>query len=113
MDKSQLVKLLEISVAYLSAEDAIIKILKLCSYAGKALGGIVNDRRLPVEIRQQAIFYSGEVGFLTTAKALRNLVQRTRKTTAKPGLITTRKKHLDEEALLPFAEAALVKLEGS
>jgi HEAT repeat protein len=113
IDKSQLVKLMEVSVAYLAAEEAIVNILRLCSYAGKVLGGIVNDRKLPVEIRQQAIFYAGEVGFLSAKGAIRNLVQRIRKSKSKLGLIPLRKKYLDEETLLPFAEAALGKLEGS
>ena len=113
IEKNQLVKLLEVSVAFLAAEEPIVSILRLCSYAGKVLGGIVNDRKLPVEIRQQAIFFSGEVGFLSAKRAIRYLVQRNRKAKARPGLISVRKKHLDEEALIPFAEAALGKLEGS
>jgi hypothetical protein len=113
LDQSQLVKLLEVSVGYLAAEKVIGNILKLCSYAGKALGGIVNDRKLPVEIRQQAIFYCGEVGFLNSALAIKNLIQRIQKNKARAGLIPSRKKHLDEEHLLPFAVAALGKLEGS
>ncbi len=113
MDKDQLVKLLEVSVAYLAAEEAIINLLKLCSFAGKALGGIVNDRKLPVEIRQQAIFYCGEVGFLSTSRVIKNLIQRIQKDNAKPGLIRTRRKHHNEEQLLPYAVAALGKLEGS
>ena len=112
IDQSQLVKLLEVSVAYLAAEDAIIGILRLCSYAGKVLGGIVNDRKLPVEIRQHAIYYAGEVGFISAAAAIRALIQRLRKAKSKPGLITVRRRTLEEETLLPFAEAALGKLEG-
>jgi HEAT repeat protein len=112
IDKGQLIKLLEVSVAYLAAEEAIVRILQLCSYAGKVLGGIVNDRKLPLELRQQAIFMCGEVGFLSTAEAIRNLIQRVDKTRTRTGLIAARKKYLDEEALLPFAEAALAKLEG-
>ncbi len=113
MDKGGLIKLLEIASAYIAAEEAIKTILKLCSFAGKGLGGIVNDRRLPVEIRQQAIHFSGEVGFLNTDTAIRNLIQRIEKYRAKSGSNTTRKKYLDEEALYPFAVAALAKLGGS
>ena len=113
LDKGQLIKILEVSAAYLSAEEAITSILKLCSYAGKVLGGIVNDRKLPVEIRQQAIHYCGEVGFLNTGTVIRNLIQRIEKNRARPGLTTSRKKHLDEESLIPYAVTALGKLEGS
>ena len=113
MDKSQLIKLLEVSAAYLAAESALTNILKLCSYAGKALGGIVNDRKLPVEIRQQAIYFCGEVGFLNTVDVIRNLIQRIEKNRANPGQSATRKKHLDEESLAPYAVTALAKLEGT
>jgi hypothetical protein len=113
LEKEQLIKLLEVSVGYLAAEESIVNILKLCSYAGKALGGIVNDRKLPVEVRQQAIYFCGEVGFLSTETAIRNLIQRIGKEKARPGLIPTRRKHLDEKRLLPFAVAALTKLEES
>lgn len=113
LEKQQLIKLLEVAEAYLAAEGAITSILKLCSYAGKGLGGIVNDRRLPVEIRQQAIHFCGEVGFLTTVTVIQNLIQRVEKNRSKPGLIKSRKKHLDEESLFPYAVTALGKLEGS
>lgn len=113
LEKEQLIKLMEVSVKYLAAEDPLVNILKLCSYAGKALGGIVNDRKLPVEIRQQAIYFCGEVGFLNTATAIRNLIRRVGKDKAKSGLNLTRKKHQDEGKLLPYAVAALSKLEGS
>ena len=113
MDKGQLIKLLEVSARYLSAEEALVNILKLCSYAGDVLDGIVNDRKQPVEIRQQAIHYCGEVGFLSTEATIANLIQRIEKNKVKSGLITSRKKHLDEESLIPYAISALAKLEIS
>ena len=113
LDKGQLIKLLEVSAGYLTAEDALTKILKLCSNAGKALGGIVNDRKLPVEIRQQAVHFCGDVGFLNTVDVIRNLMQRIEKNRARPGLGASRKKQLDEESLAPYAITALAKLEGT
>lgn len=110
IDKDQLVKLLEVSVQYLSAEEALVQILKLCSYAGKALGGIVNDRKLPVEIRQQAIHFCGEVGFMNSITGIRNLIQRVEKNRSKAGKLISRKKYLDEERLIPYAVTALGKL---
>jgi hypothetical protein len=113
LDQEQLIKLLEVAVRYLAAEEAIVNIMKLCSYAGKALGGIVNDRKLPVEIREQALYFCGEVGYLNTKISIRNLIQRIEKDRTRAGLMTPRKKHLDEERLFPFAVTALGKLEGS
>lgn len=113
MDRGQLIRLLEVSAGFLAAEEAVARILTLCSYAGNDLGGIVNDRKLPVEIRQQALFYCGEIGFLTAATAIRNLIQRIEKGRKRPGPTASRRKHLDEESLFSFAAAALSKLEGS
>ncbi len=113
LDKSQLVKMLEVAARYLAAEDAIVNVLKLCSYAGNALDGIVNDRKLPVEIRQQAINFCGEVGFLSTTTAIRNLIRRIEKDRERTGQVLRRKKHLDEEKLFPYAVTALAKLESS
>jgi hypothetical protein len=110
IDKEELIKLLEVSVQYLAAEKALVRILKLCSYAGKALGGIVNDRTLPVEIRQQAIHFCGEVGFLSSVTGIRNLIQRVEKNKTKAGKLISRKKYLDEESLIPYAVTALGKL---
>ena len=111
-DQAQLIKLLEVSVMYLSSEEALIQIFRLCSYAGKALSGIVNDRSLPAEIRQQAIHYCGEVGFLSSITGIRNLINRVEKNRLKAGPLISRKKHLDEESLIPYAVTALGKLEG-
>lgn len=113
LDKSQLVKILEVAARYLAAEESIVNLLKLCSYAGNVLDGIVNDRKLPVEIRQQAINYCGEVGFISTASAIRNLVRRIEKDRNRTGQVLRRKKHLDEEKLFPYAVTALSKLENS
>lgn len=113
LEKSQLVKILEVADRYLAAEEAIVNLLKLCSYAGNTLDGIVNDRKLPVEIRQQAINFCGEVGFLSTATAIRNLILRIEKDRERTGQVLRRKKHLDEEKLFPYAVTALAKLESS
>jgi hypothetical protein len=113
LDKSQLVMILEVADRYLAAEESIIRILKLCSYAGNVLDGIVNDRKLPVEIRQQAISFCGDVGFLSTATAIRNLIQRIERERDRTGQVLRRKKYLDEEKLFPYAVTALAKLESS
>jgi len=112
MDKSQLIRLLEVSDSYLTAERAIRNILKLSSYAGVGLSGIVNDRKLPVSVRQQAVFYCGEVGYLNSRPTLQNLVQRVDKSRTRPGGGHERKKSRDEEILYPFVISALEKLKS-
>lgn len=76
------------------------------------MGGIVNDRKLPVEIRQQALNFCGAVGFLSAEAAIRNLLQRIEKERNRTtGQFPRRKKHHDEEQLFPYAVTALAKLE--
>lgn len=107
----QLIKLLEVSDKYLTSVKAISAILNMISYAGKSLSGIVNDRKQQVILRQQAIFYCGEVGFLYTKPTLQNLVQRVEKARNRSGdVISERKKARDEEYLYPYAISALEKL---
>jgi len=112
MGKIQLIRILEVSDSYLTAERAIRNILKLSSYAGVGLSGIVNDRKLSVSVRQQAVFYCGEVGYLNSRPTLQNLVQRVDKSRTRPGGGHERKKSRDEEILYPFVISALEKLKS-
>ncbi len=112
MGKIQLIRLLEVSDCYLTAERAIRNILKLSSYAGVGLSGIVNDRKLPVSLRQQAVFFCGEIGYLSSRTTLQNFVQRVDKSRTRPGGGHERKKSRDEEFLYPFVISALEKLKS-
>jgi len=110
MDKFQLIRLLEVSDSYLAAESAIKSILKLSSYAGSVLSGIVNDWKLPISIRQQAVFYCGEGGYLNSRPTLQNLIQRVEKTRNRSGGRSERKKSREDEFLYPYVVSALEKL---
>jgi len=112
MERIQLIRMLEVSDRYLTAERAIRNILKLSSYAGVVLNGIVNDRKLPVSLRQQAVFYCGAVGYLSSKTTLQNFVQRVDKSRTRPGGGHERKKSRDEEFLYPFVISALEKLKS-
>ncbi|MCJ7716321.1 MAG: HEAT repeat domain-containing protein [Anaerolineales bacterium] len=112
MEKDQLIKLLEVSAQYLSAEKSLLNILKLYSYAGRYLSGILNDRKQPFPIRQQAIFFSGEVGYLETKQALQNFIHRVDKIKSKQGSSSELKKNLGEEKLYNFAVSALDKMKS-
>jgi hypothetical protein len=108
LTRFQIEKILEVSSRYLAADWAVKNIFKLCSYAGNILSGIVNDRKQPVQIRQQAINYCGELGFLDSKTALENLVRRVEK--ARNSFQSTRSRS-DEDQLYIFAQAAVAKLE--
>jgi len=110
LNKEQILDLLEVSERYLSAEESLIEIFKLCSYAGNVLSGIVNDRKISLGIRQKATYFCGEAGFLETITTLKALVMRIEKGKQVLHRSTLRKKAQDERQLYPFAVAALEKL---
>lgn len=107
----QYVMLLEVSAAYLAGEEAVGNILRVSSFAGRFLRGIVNNRKLPVDIRQQAVFFCGEIGFLDTAATLKNLVERIEKHRDRAGIKPGSRAKTDQEALYLQAVSALSKLE--
>ena len=110
LNKEQILDLLEVSEQYLSAEESLIEIFKLCSYAGNVVSGIVNDRKIPLGIRQKAIYFCGEAGFLETTSILQVLVMRIEKRNQVLRKFPLRKNTRDENQLYPYAVAALEKL---
>jgi len=114
LNTEQILDLLEVSEQYLSAEESLIGIFRLASYAGNRLSGIVNDRKNPLGIRQKAIYFCGEAGYLETRTTLKGLVSRIENRNQRPTRSPVRKKAMDENQLYPYAVAALEKLsEGS
>jgi len=112
INREQILDLLEVAVQYLSAEQSLIELFKLCSYAGNILNGIVNDRKLPVQVRQSAIYFCGEVGFLDTITTLKGLVSRIEKRDDDSGKTAERKRVRDENEMYSYAVIALEKLES-
>ncbi len=114
LNTEQILDLLEVSEQYLSAEESLIGIFRLASYAGNRLSGIVNDRKKPLGIRQKAIYFCGEIGFLEASTTLKVLISKIEKRNQMLRRSPIRKKTLDENQLYPYAVAALEKLsEGS
>ena len=112
INRDQILDLLAVAVQYLSAEQSLIELFKLCSYAGDILNGIVNDRKLPVSIRQSAIYFCGEVGFLDTITTLQGMVNRIEKRDMIQRKAVDRKRIKDEDELYSYAVTALEKLES-
>ena len=106
----QVIRLLEVSERYLAAENAILNIFKISSYAGDLLSGIVNDRKLPVSIRQQAIFFGGEAGFLELVPVFQNLIHRIGKNRERVGRNLADKLIKEEDLLYSSIVVALGKL---
>ncbi len=112
INRDQILDLLAVAVQYLSAEQSLIELFKLCSYAGDILNGIVNDRKLPVLIRQSAIYFCGEVGYLETITTIQGLVNRIERRDMVQGKSEDRKRIKDEDELYSYAVTALEKLES-
>ena len=112
INRDQILDLLAVAVQYLSAEQSLIELFKLCSYAGNILNGIVNDRKLPVQVRRSALFYCGEVGFMDTITTIQGLISRVEKREKVPSKAAERKRIRDENDLYSFAVTALEKLES-
>lgn len=68
--------LLQASEAYPEARDSIAVLFNASPYAGLHLGDILTDRKNPLDIRKQAAYYIGEVGFLNALPQLERLLSR-------------------------------------
>jgi hypothetical protein len=110
LNTEQILDLLEVSEQYLSAEESLIGIFRLASYAGNRLSGIVNDRKKPLGIRQKAIYFCGEAGYLEASTTLKVLVSKIEKRNQILKRSPIRKKDMDENQLYPYAVVALEKL---
>ncbi len=110
--KRKIYSLLQVAHQFGAAEESVVAILNLCSYAGEALAELIMDRKMPLDIRQQAIFFSGQVGFIDTIPALKHLLHRLQAQhvdqTHMPFL--SEKTRTQEEDLLIYVRAALGKL---
>ena len=110
LNKGQILDLLAVADQYISAERELVEIFKLSSYAGSVLSDIVNDQKIPASIRQQAIYYCGEVGFLDTVPTLEGLIRRVEKRKIQADGSPRQKRAAIEEILYPFALTAVNKL---
>jgi hypothetical protein len=110
LNKGQILDLLAVAEQYISAEKSLVEIFKLSYYAGSTLSDIVNDQKIPVSLRQQAIYFSGEVGFLDSIPSLEGLIKRVDKRKHQDAGAPTQKRAHTEALLYPFAIAAVNKL---
>ncbi len=76
MRRRKIFALLQVAALRADTESSIAALLNACSFAGASLSQIFLDRKLPLEIRRQAIIFSGRVGFLDTIPALERLASR-------------------------------------
>ena len=68
--------LLEVANAYPEVESKVASLFNLCSQSGESLVKIMYDRKIPFELRRQAIIFIGLVGFLEALPALEKFENR-------------------------------------
>ena len=76
MGNQGFILLLEVAETYPDTESKIASLLNLCSQSGEALVKIMNDRKMPFELRRQAIIFLGRVGFLEAIPVLEKFESR-------------------------------------
>jgi hypothetical protein len=68
--------LLQAAIADPSLEAHITRLLNTCPHAGTHMAEIFSDRGAPLHMRQQAVHFVGQVGFLEVVPALERLAVR-------------------------------------
>jgi hypothetical protein len=76
MREATVFDLLEVSAADQNADSSIYHLFNACPYAGKYLADILTQWKNPLLIRQKAIYFIGQVGYLEALPALERLFNR-------------------------------------
>jgi hypothetical protein len=109
LDTRQIYSLLQITESDVLAREDVAEILNTCSRAGESLSEILLERRYPMEIRKQAAYLIGRIGYMEAAPALQRLAARLEsRLAALPFGVLDAK---DETALLDDIKAALAMLD--
>jgi len=72
----QIYAFLQVLVVYPSLEEHVARLINICSFANNHLVDIINDRRKPLDIRQQAIRMIGVIGYVEAIPSLDRLSAR-------------------------------------
>ena len=114
MRRRQIYAILQVAEFHRSAETSVASLLRSCSYAGSTLASIFLDRKIPVQIRRQAINFSGVVGFLDTIPELEKLSNRLEsQSNGQQKMAFAPQSGDHEKSLLPTVQTALTLLKFS
>jgi hypothetical protein len=107
----QIYSLLQVMAEYDYLGDHVCRLLNACPFAGNHLMDILNDNRVPIEIRKQAAFLIGKVGYLYTIPALEKLAGRLEARVAgQEAMEFAPPKNSKDSSLLPIVNEALQTL---
>ncbi len=76
MRRRQIYAILQVAAEEIDLRPSVARLLSACSYAGDTLIDILGDRKAPLSVRQQAVYFIGEVGFLDAVSFLERLANR-------------------------------------
>jgi hypothetical protein len=76
MRTRQVFALLQVAEYDKSAEAGVIDLLSCCSFAGCHLSEILSNRDIAQDIRKQAAFYIGQIGYLDALPVLERMASR-------------------------------------
>ncbi len=111
MRRRRIYALLEVSEHHPSSVTDVAALIKACSYAGGTLADIFSDRKLPIELRRQAVNISGIVGFLEVIPALEKLALRLEsRMSGQRAMPFAPPPDVSEKSLLPTVQTALTIL---
>jgi hypothetical protein len=92
-------------------EDQVSSLFNTCPFAGNHLIFIVSDRKIPLTIRKQAVFYLGKVGYQDAIPALERIEARlAARANGQQTMPFAPPDREDETALLPSVQEALKAL---
>lgn len=104
----QVYALLQVSAEYNSHEEHVSRMLNACPFAGNHLIDILNDSNTAIDIRMQAAFMIGKVGYLYTLPALGKLSRRLEaRISGQKAMDFAPQRNSIESSLLPVVKEAL------
>ena len=104
----QIYALLQVSAEYYSLEEHVSRLLNACPFAGNHLIDILNDSKTAIDIRMQAAFMIGKVGYLYTLPALGKLSRRLEaRISGQKAMDFAPQRNSIESSLLPVVKEAL------
>ena len=113
MRRRRIYALLEVAEYHSASVTDVAALIKTCSHAGGTLADIFSDRKIPIELRRQAINISGIVGFLDVIPALERLAGRLEsRMGGQREMPFAPPDDVSEKSLLPTVQTALTILQS-
>jgi len=113
MRQRKIFALLQVAEYQPSVREEVAQLLKACSYSGKIMADIFSDHKLPLEIRSQAIYFVGYLGFLETIPRLERLKERLEsRINGQRSMPFVLKSGSEDVSLLPKIRTSLVLLKS-